>query len=228
MFSAVAADICSNWENILRIILSAVCGGLIGFERSLRHKDAGIRTHIILSMGTTIFVLVSRYGFPAAEGLPAGDISRIAANIVTGIGFLGAGVIFVRGGSIKGLTTAAGIWTTAGIGMCIGAGMYTLGIFSAAFMIAIQFLLHKISPSTENMAVSELTLTYPESSGIMDKLQNRMTKMHIDVLSIKIINNPDGYTTALMSVRVSKTEALNDFLSLASLSNEIKEFSISN
>ncbi len=223
MLSYIASELLSNWEHMLKIILSSVCGGLIGFERSLRHKDAGIRTHIILSMGTALFAIISRCGFASA----AGDATRIAANIVTGIGFLGAGVIFVRGGSIKGLTTAAGIWTTAGIGMAIGSGMYTLGIFSTFFMVAVQFLLHRISPSPEGAASVELTATYRQDSDFLQELQRQSGKLRMEALSVKAVKNKDGTCTAALSLRVGKEKALTDFLSLAAASDKIIDFSVS-
>jgi putative Mg2+ transporter-C (MgtC) family protein len=228
MLPAILSDIAGNWENILKLVLSSICGGLIGFERSLRHKDAGIRTHIILSMGTTLFVIVSRYGFIDKLGSSTGDVTRIAANIVTGIGFLGAGVIFLRGGSIKGLTTAAGIWTTAGIGMSIGAGMYTLGIFSTFFIVGVQFLFHKFSPGTENMQLNELVFTYPAGSSVLESMQNQLQQHHITVQSIKICKNNDDTATATLCVWLNKEESLHGFMNIASVFPEIKEFSISN
>jgi putative Mg2+ transporter-C (MgtC) family protein len=228
MFSAILADISGNWENILKLVLASICGGLIGFERSLRHKDAGIRTHIILCMGTALFVIVSRYGFTGSFGNANSDVTRIAANIVTGIGFLGAGVIFLRGGSIKGLTTAAGIWTAAGIGMAVGSGMYTIGIISTLFIVGIQFLFHKVSPGTENMQLNELVFTYPEGSSILDDIKARLKQHHIHIQGVKISRNPDDTVTATISIWVGKNESLSDFLDIAAKLPELKDYSISN
>ena len=115
---------------VLRIMLAAICGGFVGFERSKRQKDAGIRTHIIVALGSALVMIVSKYAFgdlALSENLRV-DASRIASNVVTGVSFLGAGVIFVKEQSIRGLTTAAGIWATAGLGLAIGGGLYALGI----------------------------------------------------------------------------------------------------
>lgn len=107
------------WECLLRIFLAALCGLVIGFERKARLKEAGVRTHLIVALGAALITIVSKYGFfdlaLFAEGIKA-DPTRIAAQIVSGVGFLGAGMIFMRHRTLTGLTTAAGIWTTAASG----------------------------------------------------------------------------------------------------------------
>ena len=105
-------------EYFIRILLAGICGAVIGLERRKRFKDAGIRTHLILAIGCAVIMIVSKYAFSDVLDY---DAARVASNIITGVGFLGAGVIFVKSGSVRGLTTAAGIWTTAAIGMAIGA-----------------------------------------------------------------------------------------------------------
>jgi putative Mg2+ transporter-C (MgtC) family protein len=118
-----------GWAEImLRVGLAAVLGGAIGFERELREREAGLRTHLLVSVGAALFTLVSAYAwtdwrFSTEEGLVF-DPTRIAAQIVTGIGFLGAGAIMRQGLNIRGLTTAAGLWVVAAIGMAVGAGYY--------------------------------------------------------------------------------------------------------
>jgi len=121
-----------DWpEVLLRVAVAAVLGAAIGFEREIREREAGLRTHLLVSVGSALFTIVSAYGFadvientdPAA--LVRYDPSRIAAQIVSGIGFLGAGAIIRQGGSIRGLTTAATLWLVAAIGMAAGAGYYS-------------------------------------------------------------------------------------------------------
>ena len=113
-------------EFFFRILIAGICGGLIGYERNNRLKEAGIRTHLIVALAAALIMVVSKYGFSDVTTLKgvALDPSRIAAQIVTGVGFLGAGMIFVRNQTISGLTTAAGVWATAGIGLAAGAHMY--------------------------------------------------------------------------------------------------------
>ncbi|MBQ7226261.1 MAG: MgtC/SapB family protein [Clostridia bacterium] len=127
---------------LLCILLAAFLGFLIGLERKMRLKEAGIRTHTIVCLGAALLMVVSKYGFG-----PEADTARVAAQIVTGIGFLGAGIIVYRQHEVRGLTTAAGIWATAGIGMACGASMYIVAIGSAAILVGFQFLFRlKIPP----------------------------------------------------------------------------------
>ncbi len=130
---------------IIRIILAGVCGGIIGVERTLRQKDAGFRTHIIVAIGASLMMIISKYGFLDIVFLDSVqvDVSRVASNIITGISFLGAGMIFVKGISIKGLTTAAGIWVTAAVGMAMGAGLYVIAFVSVILLLLVQIVFHK-------------------------------------------------------------------------------------
>ena len=127
-----------EWQGLIGVLLAVVLGFAIGFERKLRFKEAGIRTHTIVCFGAAIMMVVSKYGF---DGLDA-DVSRVAAQIVSGVGFLGAGIIMFRGQKMHGLTTAAGVWATAGIGMACGAGMYIFATGGTVILIFIQCLLH--------------------------------------------------------------------------------------
>lgn len=126
-------------ELLLRIGLAAFLGGAIGLERELREREAGLRTHMLVSVGAAVFTLVSAYAwrdfrFSTPEGIVF-DPTRIAAQIVTGIGFLGAGAIIRQGLSVRGLTTAATLWVVAAIGMAVGAGYYSAATFSTAVVL---------------------------------------------------------------------------------------------
>jgi putative Mg2+ transporter-C (MgtC) family protein len=119
-----------HWpEVVLRLVLAAAFGGALGLERELREREAGLRTHLLVSVGSALFTIVSAYGFReflnSGESVVRADPTRIAAQIVTGIGFLGAGAIIRQGLSIRGLTTAATLWVVAAIGMAVGAGYYS-------------------------------------------------------------------------------------------------------
>jgi putative Mg2+ transporter-C (MgtC) family protein len=129
----------STAEALLRLVIAAGLGGAIGLERELRDHEAGFRTHLLVALGACVFTLVSAYAwtdwtFSTAEGIVF-DPTRIAAQIVTGIGFLGAGAIIVRGISVRGLTTAATLWVVAAIGMAAGTGYYTVGIGAALLVL---------------------------------------------------------------------------------------------
>ena len=117
-------------EMVLRLVLAGVLGGLIGAEREWRGKVAGTRTHLLVALGAALMLLVSRHGFGGQ-----GDPSRVAAQIVSGIGFIGAGAIMVDRHSVHGLTTAAGIWVAAGIGMASAAGLYLLAVVTTVLSL---------------------------------------------------------------------------------------------
>jgi putative Mg2+ transporter-C (MgtC) family protein len=122
---------------MLRLLLSVVLGGVIGFERERAKKAAGLRTHILICLGACLFTVVSIYGF-------GGDIARVAAGVVTGIGFIGAGAI-IRGGRegiIAGLTTAATIWSVAGIGLAAGAGLYLVAVVATLLILLVLIIPH--------------------------------------------------------------------------------------
>ncbi len=129
-------------EMVLRIVLAAALGAIIGAQRERAHKAAGLRTHILICLGSALFTVVSIHGF----GLQSVDTSRVAAGIVTGIGFLGAGaIIHPRGENIvAGLTTAASIWTAAAIGMTVGTGLYLIAIAATVIVLIVLLLPHHI------------------------------------------------------------------------------------
>ncbi len=127
-----------EWLFIERLVISAILGGLIGVEREMHDKPAGFRTHVLICMGATIFTLIS-VSIAGSSALGGVDISRIAAGVVTGIGFLAAGSVFVSKDKVKGLTTAADIWVLAAIGMGVGLGYYFLAV--AATIISLIVLI---------------------------------------------------------------------------------------
>lgn len=132
---------------LLRIALAGVLGGLIGIERQLRAKEAGLRTHVLVGIGSGMFMIVSKYGFQdlLALGHVSFDPSRVAAQVVSGMGFLGAGTIIIQKQVVKGLTTAAGLWVTAAIGLVIGSGMYEIGIYGAFMTLIVLEVFRQIS-----------------------------------------------------------------------------------
>jgi putative Mg2+ transporter-C (MgtC) family protein len=138
-------------EFLMRIFCAALLGGLIGLEREYRAKEAGFRTHFLVALGSAVFMIVSAYGFTDAltNDLQRWDLSRVAAQVVSGIGFIGAGTIIFRKSEnmVSGLTTAAGLWVTAAIGLACGGGMYILAFGSTVMVLlgleAFNYFLHK-------------------------------------------------------------------------------------
>ncbi|HEY5660097.1 MAG TPA: MgtC/SapB family protein, partial [Gaiellaceae bacterium] len=121
----------TSGEALLRLALAGALGGLIGLERELREREAGLRTHLLVAVGSALFTIVSAYGFVTIRT----DPTRIAAQIVTGIGFLGAGAIIRQGSSIRGLTTAATLWVVAAVGLAAGAGYYSAALITTAIVL---------------------------------------------------------------------------------------------
>ncbi len=132
------------WEILIRLFLTIILGGLIGFERESHNRPAGFRTHILVCSGSALIMMVSAYGFTGqiGEGFEA-DPGRIAAGVVTGIGFIGAGTILQQRGSIRGLTTAATIWVVSGVGLAVGIGFYLGAIVTTIFVLSSLLLLRR-------------------------------------------------------------------------------------
>ena len=135
-----------DFELTQRLLLSAGVGALLGLEREWRHKTAGLRTQILIALGSTIFTVMS---YELAAGVPGADPGRIAAQIVTGVGCLGAGTIMRTDSGIQGLTTAATVWVNAAIGIAVGAGRYHLAFIGAAVTMAALLILYPIEISLE-------------------------------------------------------------------------------
>lgn len=129
-----------NLDLFLRLLLAAVLGGLVGFERERNNRPAGLRTHILVCVGSTLVMIVSVVGFSGELG-PRGDQARIAAQVVSGIGFLGAGTIMRQGSAIRGLTTAASLWVVAAIGLAVGVGLLGPAVFATTLVLASLFSL---------------------------------------------------------------------------------------
>ncbi len=174
--------------HLLRVLISVLLGFAIGLERKARFKEAGIRTHALVCAGACIIMLVSKYGFIDS---PDFDASRIASQIVSGIGFIGAGMIMYRKRAVQGLTTAAGIWATAGIGMAIGAGMYILGAVSAVVIIITQCVFHLPFRFFRLKQYSNIKLTFTHSEENLIKIKeifkvDKFTKITIRRMEIPV------------------------------------------
>lgn len=175
-------------EFFIRILLAAGIGATIGYERKNRLKEAGVRTHLIVCLGSALIMVVSKYGFMDIANT-AGyrvDPARIAAQIVSGIGFLGTGMIFIRKQSVSGLTTAAGVWATAGVGMAIGAGMYILGAVSAVVLIALQVLLRKRHDFFRIPMAETIEFRIHNRPNAIKNLRDVLHENNIEVMNVKI------------------------------------------
>ena len=213
------AEILIYLEFLIRVIIAAMCGVLIGFERRKRGKGAGIRTHMVVALASSLMMIVSQNS--------GGDPTRIAAQVVSGIGFLGAGMIYFNRGAVNGLTTAAGIWATAGVGLAIGARLYFIGISTAVIMVLFQVVFHRnsfllgFSTSEEQIRIVALN-----NEDVISVLQKKLTEnsIHIETVSYKENDNETVEITMLASV--PQHFDLNLILDMAKENKGIKEISI--
>ncbi len=193
---------------IIRIMVSAACGAAIGIERSKRQKEAGIRTHLIVAIGSALMMIVSKYAFYDSASF---DASRIAANVITGVSFLGAGVIFVKDTSIKGLTTAAGIWATSGVGLAVGGGMVLVGVFSTVLIILVQIYLHKYAGNIEGALNTYIKVTLKSGqSDTMKRLIACLDEHQIEVVNQRVKRNKDDTYTVNLAIKVPREERVEN------------------
>lgn len=196
-----------QWEWILRIILAELAGGMIGFERHNRSKVAGVRTHCIVCAASALMTLVSIYGFLNVEGGSA-DISRVASSIIPGMGFLGAGIIFVRKDTIVGLTTAAGIWATLGIGMAFGAGMYLLGICATLLILGVQLLFHSTRYFGDLHMTLQMEIIAKKNLSVKN-IVNCLNKLDYSINEIRVNACSDREDAILILLEISSAKDMN-------------------
>ena len=160
-----------------RLLLACLCGAAIGYERSKRFKEAGIRTHIIVCCASALFML-----------------ARVAAQVVSGISFLCAGVIFKNEGLVKGLTTAAGLWFTAGLGLAVGSGMIFVGIIATVLISAIQYFMHRYAVGADAYAANRIQFTVKSDTDFHEALLRQLEQWNAQVAESKIARRRDGTT----------------------------------
>lgn len=217
---------------LVRVIVAAICGAAIGFERSRRQKEAGIRTHVIVALGSALVMIVSKYGFfdmleiESISGVLKIDPSRVASNIITGIGFIGAGVIFVRGTSVKGLTTAAGIFATAAVGMAIGAGLYVIGVLTALVLFLFQLLLHDFFNNIENKGWSEITIVLRNGTNVIDELEAIFGDNLIKLQNFKFDKHEDKSISIKTVIKIDDNLTADRILKIASENENIKSINL--
>mgnify|MGYP002520893980 CR=1 FL=1 len=209
-----------QFEFVLRIVLASICGMFIGWERERRLKSAGLRTHMLVALASSLMMVISKYAFLDIVFLSSVqvDASRVAAGVVQAIGFLGAGVIFVKKDNIVGVTTAAGLWATVGIGLTIGSGLYVLGISCTALIILIQLIVHRgehKSFSTNNGSI-QINLTKNNLS--INDAREKLEAMGLILKNISLAKNTDNQiilSASIISVGdVSTTEVVNNLQSM--------------
>ncbi|MCI9575953.1 MAG: MgtC/SapB family protein [Clostridiales bacterium] len=190
-------SILEQFEYVLRVVIAAICGGLIGFERERRIKSAGLKTHIIVGIGAALMMVISKYGFfdlfadPNLSENVKLDPSRVASGIVTAVGFLGSGIIFVKNFKTNGVTTAAGLWATVGVGMAFGAGMYLIGTVVSLLILLIQFFFHRRWKLFRYSSYQHLDLLLQGSEEQLLSFSRRMNEKKVLISYITMTRNID-------------------------------------
>ena len=200
-------DIEFNTDYALRILISFAIGSIIGFEREYRSKAAGLRTMIMICLGSTIFTIISLILDPNSK-------DRVASTIVTGVGFLGAGIIFKDGLSVTGLTTASTIWIASALGMAIGVGEYFVAFFSSAVVLIVLSLLEKLQLLIEQLhQVRSYKISTKTTDEFITSMENELIKRKIEFRRKRDLKDKDSYLLIYdISGNEKKLDAFNDFL----------------
>ena len=217
-----------NLEFFLRLLLSAVLGALVGLERSKRQKEAGVRTHCIIACTSALFMILSKYAFVDIvdlTGTRGADPARIAAQVVSGISFLGAGVIFKNGNSIRGLTTAAGMWGTAAIGMAIGAGLYWVGLIEAAVLVTIQIILHRFPVGADALTTQEILVEMADEPQLQEAF-DELLRQHGGQVTESSLSRQDGVLRMELTVKLEPPITHDEALEFIKKNDGVRRISV--
>lgn len=197
-------------EFVLRLFIAGILGSIIGLDREYRAKEAGYRTHFLVSLGSALLMIVSQHGFGGILDTPNVNLdpSRIASQVVTGIGFIGAGTIILHKQTVRGLTTAAGIWATSAIGLAVGAGMYELGISATILtLIGLEVLGFLFKSVGMKSSVVEFSTTDKET---LNRLSKTFHSKEFLIVSYQMNERQTGDTIVYHVTMVIKSKKSND------------------
>ena len=201
-----------DWVLIFRLFAAGLMGGLIGLEREFRAKEAGVRTHFIVALGSALFMIISEFAFGERQH----DAARVAAQVVSGIGFIGAGVIIFQRNVVRGITTAAGLWVAAAIGLACGDGMFPVAIAATLLTVICLEMMHFVNLHYSEKIV-DLTLV-PDKPCDLPTLPQRLKEMKVNVVSYSLSGGK-----VRLSVRLRQRDYLN---ALQKLINMLDGFTI--
>lgn len=201
------------FDVILRIILSCILGGLIGMERESVNRPAGLRTHILVCMGSTLVMLTGIFMFDQYNGITDLDPARLGAQVVSGIGFLGAGTILREGLTVKGLTTAASLWGVACIGLAVGSGFYLGSVVSTLLVFIILFFFSKfeqyVSKKHNEVYLKIITINKP---GQIGKIGTELGKMNISIVNIKLETVDEAMVAVIVVAKLPRKSCIHDVI----------------
>ncbi|MBQ9463293.1 MAG: MgtC/SapB family protein [Bacteroidales bacterium] len=188
-----------EWAFITRILIAGLLGGAIGLEREFRAKEAGLRTHFIVALGSALFMLISQYAFTGRF-----DAARVAAQVVSGIGFIGAGVIIFQKNVVRGVTTAAGLWVAAAIGLACGAGMYSVSVAAALMTLICLETMHFITRryGEKSITVTISPVSSEQLAGILESIEKNGIEIDSftasdSVATVRVRLRQRNYTAAI-------------------------------
>ncbi len=202
-----------DWEGILRIFLAMIMGGFIGIERELVNRPAGFRTHTLVCMGSALVMTTSQYLFNTYSDIVNLDPARLGAQVISGIGFLGAGTIMNDGHRVRGLTTAASLWVVACLGLAVGAGYYAGAV--AAFIMSyftLIFLKRFEIAFEKRIGELEVAISIPDTPGEIAKVTDVMGKLKVQIRDIEIVDTDDDRMDVIFSVSLPPVLEDNAFI----------------
>ncbi|MGI6091870.1 MAG: MgtC/SapB family protein [Negativicutes bacterium] len=176
----------ADWEVAFRLVASALFAGIIGYERQSRHKAAGLRTHILVAVGSCLIMVLSINIYSSVQGLTNADPARLAAQVVSGVGFLGAGSILKEGPTIKGLTTAASLWVVSGVGLAAGAGYYLGALMATVLVFLTLTILARMEHKDNQAYLAQLIVKTLDIPGQIGQISSILGNCGASIRDIKI------------------------------------------
>ena len=197
-----------EWEMAIRLLMSCILGGLIGYEREAHRKTAGLRTHILVSIGSCLIMILSIKIYESVQGFTNADPTRLAAQVVSGIGFLGAGSIIKDGPSVKGLTTAASLWVVSGVGLAVGSGYYMGALMTTGLVFLTLTILSRFE-NKEYKSLVSLFITTVDRPGQIGEIGSLLGVHNIHIRDIKIEEKKE-FLGIIFRMHMPKTVNVND------------------
>ncbi|MCR5833127.1 MAG: MgtC/SapB family protein [Selenomonadaceae bacterium] len=204
----------SEWELFLRLALSCILGGVIGYERQSRRKSAGLRTNVLVCLGSCLIMVLSEALYFNVEGRTNADPARLAAQVVSGIGFLGAGAIMKEGLTVTGLTTAACLWVVAGVGLAVGAGYYSGAFFTTALVFATLGTLSRIDEWVMHEKNLYITIKTKDKPGQLMQISSCIDDLQLKVRDIKVKADDDSADILIIEMEVYNHRVLKNIIVL--------------
>lgn len=216
----------SEWEIALRLVLSFIFGGIIGYERQARHKSAGFRTNILVCLGSCLIMIMSYEVFAMVEGRTNADPARLAAQVVSGIGFLGAGAIMKEGLTVTGLTTAACLWVVAGVGLAVGGGFYLAAALTTLIVFLTLGYLGRFDSLVDSERPVRVVVLAQNVDGLPDRISEVLEDLRLSINRVRIKNEGfeperDG-DSCYLHIEIDAYNAFN--VSNAVIAEKIRDF----